>query len=239
MQASASVIVQFAMGMELPVVLDGDGTSLFRTVVGYAQSLITMNSNEFRRTWVRAGLEPSEPNLNASAIYRILGEEMVSKSALNASRVFALAIGPEVVAAGGLGLSVKSLASQLQTTLLVKGLVDIISNGEHVWAIGGAGSPRRCGGLGDLVAGTAATFGGWARLKKRRCDDSADERAEVCSGGQAAENDNTGMMHAALCASALVRTASMHAHASHGRSMTAPDVLAHIGAAFAEVLDPQ
>jgi len=47
-------------------------------------------------------------------------------------------------------------------TILHKGLKDVISDGKDTVECGAAGSPRRCGGQGDLLAGALATFVHWA-----------------------------------------------------------------------------
>ncbi|KAL6581787.1 hypothetical protein OROMI_005801 [Orobanche minor] len=48
-------------------------------------------------------------------------------------------------------------------TILRKGGSDFISNGETVSAVSAFGSPRRCGGQGDILSGSTAVFISWAR----------------------------------------------------------------------------
>ncbi|KAK4405690.1 ATP-dependent (S)-NAD(P)H-hydrate dehydratase [Sesamum angolense] len=48
-------------------------------------------------------------------------------------------------------------------TILRKGGSDFISNGETVSAVSTFGSPRRCGGQGDILSGSVAVFISWAR----------------------------------------------------------------------------
>eukprot|EP00794_Sanderia_malayensis_P007191 gene7191-7997_t len=50
-------------------------------------------------------------------------------------------------------------------TLVEKGEIDIITNGAIVTKILEKGSPRRCGGQGDVLAGAIATFTNWAFQK--------------------------------------------------------------------------
>ncbi len=45
------------MQRQLPVVLDGDGTSLFRAVAGHTRAIVTMNKNEFLRVWAAVRAE--------------------------------------------------------------------------------------------------------------------------------------------------------------------------------------
>ncbi|KAG8370144.1 hypothetical protein BUALT_Bualt14G0086800 [Buddleja alternifolia] len=48
-------------------------------------------------------------------------------------------------------------------TILRKGGSDFISNGETVSTVSSFGSPRRCGGQGDILSGSVAVFLSWAR----------------------------------------------------------------------------
>jgi NAD(P)H-hydrate repair Nnr-like enzyme with NAD(P)H-hydrate dehydratase domain len=48
------------------------------------------------------------------------------------------------------------------------GAHDIISNGVYTETCDAAGSPRRCGGQGDLLSGTLATFLIWS-LSQQKC----------------------------------------------------------------------
>ncbi len=67
------------MQRKLPLVLDGDGTSLFRAVAGHVKALITMNKNEFLRVWAavraeEAGEAPlaEEPNMDLTVLQELL-----------------------------------------------------------------------------------------------------------------------------------------------------------------------
>ncbi|GMH18814.1 hypothetical protein Nepgr_020655 [Nepenthes gracilis] len=48
-------------------------------------------------------------------------------------------------------------------TILRKGRSDLISDGETVCSVSIFGSPRRCGGQGDILSGSVAVFLSWAR----------------------------------------------------------------------------
>ncbi|CAI9118576.1 OLC1v1020163C1 [Oldenlandia corymbosa var. corymbosa] len=56
-----------------------------------------------------------------------------------------------------------SLAKGIGVTILQKGKSDFISDGETVSAVSSYGSPRRCGGQGDILSGSVALFLSWAR----------------------------------------------------------------------------
>ncbi|XP_065059402.1 ATP-dependent (S)-NAD(P)H-hydrate dehydratase-like [Rhopilema esculentum] len=51
-------------------------------------------------------------------------------------------------------------------TLVGKGEIDIITDGEYVVKVTEKGSPRRCGGQGDILAGAVGTFIHWASTRK-------------------------------------------------------------------------
>lgn len=48
-------------------------------------------------------------------------------------------------------------------TILRKGKSDLISDGDTVCSVSSFGSPRRCGGQGDILSGSVAVFLSWAR----------------------------------------------------------------------------
>ncbi|KAG1676106.1 ATP-dependent (S)-NAD(P)H-hydrate dehydratase [Nymphon striatum] len=52
-------------------------------------------------------------------------------------------------------------------TILCKGKVDIISDGQNIIECNAEGSPRRCGGQGDLLSGSLGVFIHWARKAMR------------------------------------------------------------------------
>lgn len=53
-------------------------------------------------------------------------------------------------------------------TILRKGEVDVISNGNMLFVSSVRGSPKRAGGQGDILAGLTGTFYAWARNKERK-----------------------------------------------------------------------
>ncbi|KAK7264513.1 hypothetical protein RJT34_32122 [Clitoria ternatea] len=57
-----------------------------------------------------------------------------------------------------------SLAKEIGgVTILRKGNSDLISDGDTVKSVSIYGSPRRCGGQGDILSGSVAVFVSWAR----------------------------------------------------------------------------
>lgn len=58
-------------------------------------------------------------------------------------------------------------------TIVRKGPIDIISDGKHTVTCDEVGSPRRCGGQGDLLSGSMGTFNYWAHEKAKTFSFSA------------------------------------------------------------------
>ena len=111
-------------------------------------------------------------------------------------------------------------------TVVRKGPVDIISNGVTVAYVASPTSNRRCGGQGDIVAGSIGTFAHWAALH-------SSSSLPSCAS-------SIGTVDAAAAACILARAAAASAFQVNGRSATAPDVLGALGDAFRNIYeDPE
>jgi ATP-dependent NAD(P)H-hydrate dehydratase len=111
----------------------------------------------------------------------------------------------------------QEISQRLGTVILSKGEADIIAGpGSTTVDCQHGSSPRRCGGQGDLLSGSIATFVGWAK----QFELSPDKILLSCYG-----------------ASYLIREASCRAYAVHGRSMVASDIIPHIGPSFNSFFD--
>ncbi|KAI0980352.1 hypothetical protein GJ496_001088 [Pomphorhynchus laevis] len=75
-----------------------------------------------------------------------------------------------------------------------------------------AGSPRRCAGQGDLLAGAAACFAGWT-----------------------SQSNQIKMMSSAMTASRLIRRAAQITFSQRRRSMITSDIIDNIGIAFEQL----
>uniref|UniRef100_A0A0N4TS23 ATP-dependent (S)-NAD(P)H-hydrate dehydratase n=1 Tax=Brugia pahangi TaxID=6280 RepID=A0A0N4TS23_BRUPA len=98
------------------------------------------------------------------------------------------------------------LASHIGCTILQKGPHDVITNGEKLYREESIGSPRRCGGQGDLLSGALAVFSYWAIRK----------------------NDSAPTISSSVAASQLIRWAAKVSFERNGRSSTASDMIAEI-----------
>ena len=129
---------------------------------------------------------------------------------------------PRLAIALGLAADVDAgvLAAALGgVTVIRKGYVDDISNGRASARVTNFGSSRRCGGLGDVLAGSIATFMGWGSM------------------GATSDDPIVWPVVAAYGGAVLARTASKWAYDQHRRSVVAGDVIRMIGPAFDEKFD--
>lgn len=110
-------------------------------------------------------------------------------------------------------------------TIIQKGAVDYISNGQHTLISSGEGGLKRSGGQGDTLTGSLATLLAYRKAYLDRIwdhdnDMSADELlALVAYGG-----------------SAITRECSRLAFKQKGRSLQAADLTEHVHTAFVDVI---
>lgn len=110
--------------------------------------------------------------------------------------------------------TLKNLSKQIgnNVTVILKANEDRIVNGDKVLVYPVEGSPRRCGGQGDMLSGCLAAFSGWAQNCK--------------------EDHVEAQMFAAFAASTLVKTCSKITFKEKGRGMVVTDMLAKLHIAF-------
>lgn len=105
-------------------------------------------------------------------------------------------------------------------TIVQKGQTDKISDGRIVVECTEAGSPRRCGGQGDITSGSIGTFLSWAHAYKEK--DSLKYPPNVLAG---------------YAGCLMTREANKAAFAKKGRSTIVSDMIEEIGQVFAESLE--
>ena len=193
-----------ARKLSVPIVLDGDALWLLKDepdlIRGYEKTILTPNAMEFERLYETAFKEKPP---------RIESEQL--KSTSPGGVILDLTKEPAI--------SVSKISNWLGgVTVMRKGVFDVISNGKRAVACGSFGSSRRCGGQGDVLAGTCGVFLGWAaRLDFSHVDTIA----------------------AAYGAALLTRRANSLAFDVERRSMTTPDLIKKIGEAFYDLYDNQ
>ncbi|KAI8591144.1 Ribokinase-like protein [Geranomyces variabilis] len=118
-------------------------------------------------------------------------------------------------------------------TILQKAGKDIISNGNEVIECSAEGSPRRCGGQGDLLSGACATFLAWGKnYQAKAWDHPADPVLDK-------EFETRLPLVAAWAACLLARSCSKAAFAKHRRAMTTSDLIEQIGPVFQSVFESE
>ncbi|XP_066435917.1 ATP-dependent (S)-NAD(P)H-hydrate dehydratase isoform X2 [Eleutherodactylus coqui] len=105
-------------------------------------------------------------------------------------------------------------------TIVQKGEWDLISDGDKVLVCNHEGSSRRCGGQGDLLAGSLGVFVHWAFL-----------------AGPEKINGQNPFVVAAFGACSLTRQCNHQAFQKYGRSMTTTDMIAEVGTSFNKLFE--
>ncbi|CAA7392666.1 unnamed protein product [Spirodela intermedia] len=108
-------------------------------------------------------------------------------------------------------------------TILRKGNADLISDGETVSVVSAFGSPRRCGGQGDILSGSVAVFSSWARQQISE----HSERLNFSSSNP--------MVLGCIAGSALLRKAASLAFAENKRATLTTDIIESLGASLEEI----
>nr|GEV06764.1 ATP-dependent (S)-NAD(P)H-hydrate dehydratase [Tanacetum cinerariifolium] len=118
-----------------------------------------------------------------------------------------------------LDLQLLSLANSIGgVTILRKGQTDYISDGKEVKSVSIYGSPRRCGGQGDILSGSVAVFLAWAR--------------RLASKGE--HNINPAML-GCIAGSALMRKAASVAFEDKKRSTLTTDIIECLGRSLEDI----
>ncbi|XP_050417188.1 ATP-dependent (S)-NAD(P)H-hydrate dehydratase isoform X4 [Patella vulgata] len=118
-------------------------------------------------------------------------------------------------------ICVKSLAERLgNITIVQKGFSDVMSDGDKVLVCYGEGSPRRCGGQGDLLSGSMGIFTHWSHSAVE--SDNSNEAFEIYGP----------TIGAAYAACLLTRHCNNLAFKEYQRSMTTTDMINKISEAF-------
>ncbi|KAK2646930.1 hypothetical protein Ddye_022125 [Dipteronia dyeriana] len=113
----------------------------------------------------------------------------------------------------------QSLANRIGgVTILQKGKSDLISDGDTVKSVSIYGSPRRCGGQGDILSGSVAVFLSWARAKEKSTISAMNPTVLGC-----------------IAASALLRKAASLAFENKKRSTLTSDIIECLGRSLEDI----
>lgn len=146
MQLAARTAITLARAQGLFIIIDADGLFLIQSdpslVRGYSRVVLTPNVVEFGRL-LKAVVRPFPPPP--------LREKLAdSEQGIDPSE------DPDQLAV----LLSRALEG---VTILEKGAVDRITNGDEVLLNEVRGSERRCGGQGDVLSGAVGTFLAWGK----------------------------------------------------------------------------
>lgn len=193
-----------ARAHDVALVLDGDALFLLSQepdlILGHGRVLLTPNAAEFKRLFQAVLKRPAKLD--------------------DVARIADSGAGSEEWGWAPSDCEAATLSRALgNVTIMQKGAVDIVSNGHTSAFCATKGSNRRCGGQGDVLAGTSGLFMHWMRT--------------------AGETPADASVLAALGASALTRTANRLAFSKHARSTTTPDIIDALGIAFQHLYPEQ
>lgn len=107
-------------------------------------------------------------------------------------------------------------------TILRKGKEDLISDAETVTKVSTFGSPRRCGGQGDILCGSVAVFTSWAQNY-------------VMSSMPSSEKSLNPLILGCVAGSILLRKAATAAFASKKRATLTTDIIEFLGNSLEEI----
>lgn len=219
----------------IPLVIDADGLYLISqqpslVAGGGNKVLLTPNPVEFKR--LRDAVLPPEATPAPGDCTR--GEASTSAEQGNAPLP-----GVKPGFSGDEAAELRAVSAALGAAVLRKGKYDAIVEseaGDGAKALlvveGEPGSPRRSGGMGDLLAGTAIVFLTWAHRMSPPVEGGDNAKA---SAGHDALAEAPPALWAAWAACVVVKRSAAAAFAKHGRSTTAPDVLAEVGPEVGEL----
>ncbi|KAJ1275390.1 hypothetical protein BS78_05G132100 [Paspalum vaginatum] len=107
-----------------------------------------------------------------------------------------------------------------EVTIMQKGKADLISDGKTVTQVSTFGSPRRCGGQGDVLSGSVAVFASWAHH---------------LSSEQPIEKRVNPMTLGCIAGSLLLRKAASHAFEKNKRSTVTSDIIEFLGKSLEDI----
>jgi ATP-dependent NAD(P)H-hydrate dehydratase len=203
-----------------PLVLDGDGLTLIASnpllIKGFSHVILTPNAMEFRRLWlgiqnfIQNKEEKQEPpNMNSTVDDDLLPCSDGLLHPLHAA-----------------ACETTRLAQWFDgVTIVRKGAIDIISNGNSALYCSQTGAPRRCGGQGDILSGSIGTFLSWTTNAEKE-KKFLYEQVEVEAGKPNSFTfQPTPTLLAAYFGCLITRKSAELSFAQHGRSMLASHLI--------------
>lgn len=123
----------------------------------------------------------------------------------------------------------------------MKGEADLIYTGQQILSCTG-GSPRRCGGQGDILAGVTSLFSYYAQLaliKNFSSQLESSKKEKIIIDKELFEISRDDIVDSALFVSSeVVKNAAFLAYSSHARSTTAIQIINSLENSFKLVYQP-
>ena len=130
-------------------------------------------------------------------------------------------------------------------TVIHKGAHDVISDGKYTEDCHTGGSPRRCGGQGDILAGMVATFSTWAfsshhhPVKHQLGNLSKHELGNLSKPNNINPDDPGPAVLAGWAACTLSRGCAAMAYNQQGRGATAVDIISQVQIEFSRIFESE
>ncbi|CAF1369998.1 unnamed protein product [Adineta ricciae] len=135
----------------------------------------------------------------------------------------------------------QNLADTMRVNILMKGHLDTIASPDSSQLIhcGIDGSPRRCGGQGDLLAGALVAAYYWTVKNQDKIGNQSSnaDKSPKTIDQQSSTSKLTPAQVAGYAASTLIRTSCQAIFSKLGRSMISADVLKEIGPTFNKLFE--
>jgi len=107
-------------------------------------------------------------------------------------------------------------------TIMQKGKADVICDGKTVTQVSTFGSPRRCGGQGDILSGSVAVFTSWAQHFILSNEQPTEKRVNPTTLG-------------CIAGSLLLRKAASLAFEKNKRSTVTTDIIEFLGKSLEDI----
>jgi len=242
LECTAQIITN-AKELKLPIVVDADGlwilTQKPQLIRGYANAIITPNPMEFSRLFKAAfpDQDPGPLSVDVNKEWKDRIEQQGQSGWIDAQSEAVKKTAQLAKSFGGV-------------TILRKGQIDIITNGEVALYCGETGQPRRCGGQGDMLAGLTGLFFAWGENirheKEKSKQDTTDESKhqtkkkktettpveDLKGESEKKEKDIPIPLIAAWSGCFLIRQISRTAFQKHLRATTTTDMLGELPGVF-------
>ncbi|KAF8388014.1 hypothetical protein HHK36_026680 [Tetracentron sinense] len=203
-----SEIMKHARRSNVPFVIDGHGVKTFLADTGLSQDglFLVTNNLDLVSGYPLAVLTPNV-NEYKRLVQKVMDSEVNDQDAPKQLLSLARRIGG--------------------TTILRKGKTDLVSDGETVLYVVNSvsifGSPRRCGGQGDILSGSVAVFLSWAR------------QHILAAEGDISISPSNPMVLGCIAGSTLMRKAASLAFENKKRATLTGDIIECLGRSLEDI----